>query len=336
MGQTVKQSEHLDNTTLMHLAQAAVMRYPANLQGQLRLLCQSENATYQLSAGAQRYALRLHRGDYHDRQTIESELLWLDALRDSGFQVPQARRDDEGERVLVLPLANGEERYAVLFDWIEGDMPTADMDPRAFRQLGAITARLHQHARQWQRPPAFKRIVWDHPSMVGAQGHWGDWRCLVGLDSSAAAIIEQAQANVAADLAAFGQQPAHYGLIHADLRLTNLLLHKGETQVIDFDDCGLGWYLHDLAAAISFVEHHPNAPAWVDYWLQGYEQVAHISDAEMARVPSLLIQRRIQLSAWVASHAQTETALQLREHWVPDTVRLCRAYLEGSPRPIGA
>ncbi|WVM92198.1 phosphotransferase [Halopseudomonas pachastrellae] len=43
-------------------------------------------------------------------------------------------------------------------------------------------------------------------------------------------------------------------MIHADLRLTNLLRHQQQTRVIDFDDCGQGWYLHDLAAALSFEE----------------------------------------------------------------------------------
>lgn len=333
---SVTQYDNLDNTALLTLAQQAVARYPASLQGRLSLLCRSENATFLLVAGDKRYALRLHRGNYHARADIESELHWLDALRETGIVVPEAVADKEGQTVQTLLLADGSKRHAVLFHWIEGEMPTTDVDPRAFQQLGHITARLHQHSRSWQKPAGFQRIIWDHHSMVSPQSHWGDWRDAPHLRSEDRPVVEEVIGRVGEDLQTFGKESARYGLIHADLRLTNLLLHKGETRVIDFDDCGMGWYLHDLAAAISFVEHHPRAAEWIDHWIRGYEQVAHISDKEMEMVPTLLIQRRIQLLAWVGSHAETEMAQSLGPHWADHSVRLCRRYLHSSDLPVGA
>ncbi|OAT76954.1 serine kinase [Mangrovibacter phragmitis] len=334
---SAKQYDTLDNTTLTRLAQQALRRYPAPLQGELRLLCRSENATFVVTAGGKRYALRLHRGDYHEKVDIESELLWLDALREAGIPVPEALVDCEGVRVQTLPLAGGQVRHAVLFHWIEGDMPDTGVDPRAFRQLGEITARLHQHSRQWRKPEGFRRILWDHPSMVSPEGHWGDWRDAQGLTHHNHDVVDAALARIRHQLNEYGRDQARFGLIHADLRLTNLLLWQGETRVIDFDDCGMGWYLHDLAAAISFVEHHPRAEAWVENWLAGYERVAHISDADMAVVPALLMQRRIQLTAWVASHAQTEMAQSLGSEWVGHTVRLCHRFMEEDALlPVGA
>lgn len=333
---SAKQYETLDNATLARLAQQALQRYPACAHGELRLLCRSENATFLVTVGATRYALRIHRGDYHQKVDIESELLWLDALGDAGIQVPQALRDRDGERVQTLRLASDEHRHAVLFHWIEGEMPTTGVDPKAFRQLGVITARLHQHSRQWRKPEGFRRIIWDHDTMVGADGHWGSWRDIAGLDAADRAVVEETLTRVAQQMTDYGKSAARYGLIHADLRLTNILLHQGETRVIDFDDCGLSWYLHDLAAAISFVEHHPNAQAWVENWLQGYEQTAHISDADMAVIPALLIQRRVQLTAWAASHRETEMAHSLGADWACHTVRLCRRYLEQAQLPVGA
>lgn len=176
----------------------------------------------------------------------------------------------------------------------------------------------------------------DHHTMVSPQSHWGDWRDAPNLRVADRAIVEQTIKRVESTLADFGKDARNYGLIHADLRLTNLLLHKGETRVIDFDDCGFGWYLHDLAAAVSFVEHHPRAAEWIDHWLRGYEQVAHISDDEMEKVPTLLIQRRIQLLAWVGSHAETEMAQSLGPQWADHSVRLCRRYLETQQLPVGA
>jgi len=333
---TASQYDNLDGSTLLALAQQAITRYPAALQGKISLLCRSENATFLLEAAGKRYALRLHRGNYHQRADIESELQWLDALRETGIVVPQAIVDREGQRIQDLTLQDGSVRHAVLFDWIEGDMPGTDVDPRAFQQLGRITAQLHQHSKSWRKPAGFQRIIWDHQTMVSPQSHWGDWRDAPGLRRSDDAVVEEAIARAGSELDTFGKDPSRYGLIHADLRLTNLLLHKGETRVIDFDDCGMGWYLHDLAAAISFVEHHPRAAQWVENWIKGYEQVAHISDKELEMVPTLLIQRRIQLLAWVGSHRQTEMALSLGPQWADHSVRLCHRYLETSELPIGA
>lgn len=333
---SAKQSDTLTNAEITVLAQQALACYPAALQGELKLLCRSENATFLLLAGGKRYALRLHRPDYHSKADILSELLWLDALRETGIMVPEAIPASDGKTVLSLHLADGEVRHAVLFHWIEGEMPTTDVDPKAFQQLGHITARLHQHSKRWQKPQGFQRIIWDHHTMVSDQSHWGRWQDAPNLNPADHQVVEQAIARVGLELQGFGKGADRYGLIHADLRLTNLLLHKGETRVIDFDDCGLGWYLHDLAAAISFVEHHPRAEEWVENWIRGYEQVGHISDAEMALVPTLLIQRRIQLTAWMGSHAETEMALSLGPRWADHSVRLCRRYLENSQLPVGA
>lgn len=332
---SIKQYDTLSNDAILQLAHQALQAYPTCRHAGVKLLCRSENATLTVTTPQGRYALRIHRGDYHAKQDIESELHWLDALQAADICVPVAVSDAQGQRIQTLPLAEGGERYAVLFHWIEGDMLTDAVDPAAFRQLGRITAQLHHHSRRWQKPHSFRRIVWDHHSMVSPAGHWGDWRDVAGLAPSQHGVIEETLAHVGREMAAFGQSADRYGLIHADLRLTNLLVHKGETRVIDFDDCGMGWYLHDLAAAISFVEHHPSAPQWVENWLNGYEQVAHLGDEERAIIPSMLIQRRIQLTAWVASHSETEMARSLGDGWADDTVRLCRRYLEGSPLPIG-
>ncbi|WP_264289776.1 phosphotransferase enzyme family protein [Duffyella gerundensis] len=331
-----KQYDTLSNAELLQLAHQALALYPAALQGELSLLCRSENATFLLRAAGKRYALRLHRADYHQKAAIESELRWLEALRETGIVVPQAVLSETGEAVQTLTLAQGGVRYAVLFHWLDGEMPTTEVDPRAFQQLGRITAQLHRHSKSWQQPAGFQRIIWDHASMVGEQGHWGRWQDAPGLKAQDHAVVAAAIAQAGQDLAAFGKDRDRYGLIHADLRLTNLLLHKGETRVIDFDDCGFGWYLHDLAAAISFVEHHPRAAEWVDNWIRGYEVVAHISDAELALLPTLLIQRRIQLLAWAGSHAETEMAISLGPDWADHSVRLCRRYLESAALPVGA
>ena len=83
---SVEQNEFLSQVQLQILAEQAIKQYPSDYQGQVKLLCQSENATFQVSTGSARYALRIHRPNYHSKLDIQSELEWLDALNASGIK----------------------------------------------------------------------------------------------------------------------------------------------------------------------------------------------------------------------------------------------------------
>ena len=54
-------------------------------------------------------------------------------------------------------------------------------------------------------------------------------------------------------LHAYGTDIDRFGLIHADMRLGNLLVDGERVTLLDFDDCGFGWFLYDLAASLSLL-----------------------------------------------------------------------------------
>ncbi|CAN0211230.1 unnamed protein product [Ectocarpus sp. 12 AP-2014] len=327
---TKAQQEEIGVKTLLDVATHTLARcYTPHVQGQVTLLCHSENATYRIDTPrGQRYALRAHKLGYHQRSDIENELKWLNALQESGIQVPRPIAGLDGNYVQQYQVSAGKEINLVLFNWVNGTEPTADVDLSAFKRLGAITAKLHQHSQNWRRPADFSRIAWDHRSMVGPQGHWGNWRDAVNLDSSTLGLIEDTLQRVDYELASYGKDDTRYGLIHADLRLANLLDDHEQTHVIDFDDCGFGWYMHDLAAALSFYEHHERLNDWIEHWLAGYGTVASLSAQDITMIPTFIIQRRIQILAWTGTHANTLQVRSLSPDWAQRTVELCRRYLK--------
>ncbi|WP_197655224.1 phosphotransferase enzyme family protein [Vibrio tritonius] len=325
---TVEQYDTLSDVEITELAKRAMQNYAADYQGELYLLCRSENATFKIVTADKQYALRIHRPNYHDKISIESELAWLSALTEQGIVSPTPIASRDGSRVQTLLVSEHEQRHAVLFDWIDGTTPTTDVDPKAYQALGTIMARLHMQSIQWHKPNDFKRLVWSHDNMVGKRGYWGAWSAVAGLNDQDRELIERVLNIVQRQLTYYGKAPDRYGLIHADLRLTNLLMHQEGTRVIDFDDCGIGWFMHDAAAAISFYEHHPLRDEWLNNWLIGYQSVRALTAHDIAILPVMIIQRRIQLLAWIGSHSETEMAQSLGENWVKETVRLCREFLE--------
>jgi len=300
----------------------------------IELLNVSENATYALSdeSGARRLVLRLHRVAYSSVEEIHSELAWIEALRAArviATAAPVAAADGGYVQTLVSP-SGGPARHAVVFERLPGREPAAgDAAEHWFERLGLLTARMHGHARVWVPPPGFRRKCWDLEAMVGSRAFWGNWREGRGLEPEGAAVIERALDEIAARLRAFGRGPERFGLIHADLRLANLLADETELRIIDFDDCGFSWFLYDFATAVSFIEHEPQVPALLAAWLRGYRQVLPLAAEETAEIPSFLVLRRVLLTAWLASHAEIPFARRFGVRYTQGTVRLARQWLEG-------
>jgi Ser/Thr protein kinase RdoA (MazF antagonist) len=320
------------------VAAMALTRYRLPATATAELITVSENATYRVTdpAGSVRAVLRVHRLGYHPPGAIESELAWLDALREeAGVRTPRVLPARDGTRVLTVDDPDGgPPRDCVLFELLPGHEPATDRLTADFEPLGALTARMHRHARGWRRPPWFVRFHWNDDAAFGAgtpdtpAGRWGRWRDGVGVGTAEAEILGRLERTLRARLAGFGTGPARYGLIHADLRLANLLVDgPGDVSVIDFDDCGFGWYLYDLGAALSFIEHLPEVPEVVDAWVRGYRTQAELPAADVAEIPTFILLRRLLLVAWIGSHSDVEFASELGAGYTAGSCDLAEAYL---------
>ena len=321
-----------------HLAEVAARAAPlwgVSSAARVTLLNISENATYRIDEPglSAPLILRVHRTGYHSIDAIRSELAWMKALKDeAGVETPQALPALDGELIhSIASPAFDEQRQVVMFAFIEGTEPAADSLIEPFKRLGAIAARMHGHARGWSRPEYFERLVWDFEGAVGKRGNWGDWRDGLGLDAAAIDVLEQMVDKLGQRLEAFGMDDTRFGLIHADLRLANLLVTADDTRVIDFDDAGLGWYLYDVATAVSFMEEREDLDTLIAAWVAGYRSVAPLSRREEREIPTFLMLRRMAILAWIGSHAETDLA---RELGLPDTagtLRLAQRYLDQFP-----
>jgi Ser/Thr protein kinase RdoA (MazF antagonist) len=269
----------------------------------LILLNRSENETWR----AGEIILRLHRPGYHSKSEIASELAWLTALQDMpGLHVVKPVSGRHG------PVTEIDGRFIVGFTPIAGqELQPGDDLARWFLPLGEASARLHRHARAWIPPSGFSRKRWDTATILGPRPHWGHWQDAVGLDASGKAVLRRATLKLARQLEAYGTGHEVFGLIHADLRLANLMIDRDRLTVIDFDDCGHGWWLYDLAAALSFIETDPRLPDLIAHWCEGYRRVAPLPATDRAMIPAFVFLRRVLLTAWLASRADSDTSQAL-------------------------
>ncbi|MQT15305.1 phosphotransferase enzyme family protein [Segnochrobactrum spirostomi] len=295
---------------------------------EIRLLTISENATYLVEDDGRRFVVRVHRPAYHSEAEIRSELAWIEALRRDGIvETPAPIPAADG--AMLVSFSDGEHmRNAVAFEHMAGREPDADSDlVKWYGHLGEINARLHGHSRAWKKPEDFARKTWNFERIVGDTAYWGDWRAALGLDAEGRAVLERLYPLLARQTAAYGYDEARFGLVHCDMRAANLLVDGDRLGVIDFDDCGISWFAYDFAAAISFLEHEPVVSDLMAAWLEGYRRVAPLDAEHEAALPMFVMLRRLQLTAWIASHAETPTAQSMGTAYTDGTVRLADLYL---------
>lgn len=297
-----------------------------------RLINYSENHTFLLSVpGGEAFTLRVHRPDYQSVGNIESELAWLEALhRQTDLSIPEPVAGRNGRLLQRFTTPSGEVRQAVLFHFINGHEPSPESNlVDLFAVLGGHAAGLHRHSIAWQRPPGFERQAWTAASILDVDGLWGDWRIAPGVTDAIHRSLDRAQLVLRERLAAYGMGPDRYGLIHADMRLGNLLVEGDQVSLIDFDDCGLCWFGYDFAAAISFHETHKAVPALRASWLQAYQAVRRLTEEDVAALDSMVILRRMALLAWIGSHAETTLAQTHMKGFAEGTAELADRYVRG-------
>lgn len=290
--------------------------------GRATLINLSENHTFRVDAPGGTTVLRLHRPGYQDAASIRSELAWLAALS----------RDTDLPVVRPLPASNGEllqevlpGRHGVLFAFEPG-MEPAQGTPDLFRTLGRFAATAHRHVETWQRPPDFTRPSWTADTTLPADGLWGDWRSAPGA-AAVRPMLERAERRLHQVLADYGRSPDRFGLIHADMRLANLLVEGARTTLLDFDDCGFGWFVYDLAAALSFIETSAVVPVLQAAWIEGYTTVRPLTQTDLDILPAMILLRRMVLLAWIGTHAETQLAQSQAPHFAAGTARLAEAWL---------
>jgi Ser/Thr protein kinase RdoA (MazF antagonist) len=314
------------------VARLALANYDLPTTTALWLVNLSENATYRAdTADGRSFALRVHRAGYHSKVEIESELAWMTALRREGVVItPQPVAGQDGAFIqTVSPPGGGQAHHVVLTVWERGEEPGIHSDLiKPFTQLGQISALMHQHVRRWQRPAFFQRFTWDFDTCLGdVAPHWGRWRDGFGVTGEVERLLQRTVDVIGGRLAAYGKSPARFGLVHGDTRLANLLVDGEQIKVLDFDDCGFGWFMYDAATPVSFHEHEAKVPELTAAWTEGYRKVAPLAAADENEIATFIMLRRLLLVAWVSSHREAPLPQALGLGFTQSTLPLCEAYL---------
>lgn len=308
---------------LDELAHAVALRFDIRVERR-ELLQYERNAVYGLTdrTGA-RYVLRISADDGYSPAEQTSELAWLRSLRADGHPVPEPVSAPTGELVLEVGAARIEARGCVVFRWLDGEPPSADITERAVAELGAATARLHEGQEHLRLPAELTR------PKLGWLSAFGDVSGDTAVPAPYRALLERLGQRLLGELADLEREPAR--LLHGDLHRDNVLVRGAAVGFIDFEDCGWGHPLFDVASLLDSFRRrvvsradYPRARAAL---LEAYRPVS--SDRELTRQLCAFKALRDAMTLRFITSSSNESVQSWAEQRIAQLVRHIDDYLEG-------
>jgi Ser/Thr protein kinase RdoA (MazF antagonist) len=321
---------------MRELAEVALAPYDLP-SARLTLIAHLWNTTFRVDAddGA-RYMLRINRASDKSTRMIRSELLWLAALRrDTTLEVPDPVRTRSGDLLTEVSTPSvSRPLQCVLFRWLPGRrLLRRGLTPRHMARVGELIARLQNHATGWELPPDFTRGRVDHPLTSKQRGEPFARETITYIEALVAETLSPEEAGHVTEALhrarrveeEMGKGPGAFGLMHADIHYGNLLYEGDAVRAIDFDDCGFGNLLYDMAPMLNAILEWDHYPALRAAMLEGYRRVRPLSTKHEAHIDTFIALRRVQDSVW---------ALEVKEHPAlgEDPVGEVREYLTALPK----
>ncbi|MBS0014925.1 MAG: phosphotransferase [Arthrospira sp. SH-MAG29] len=250
---------------------------------------------YVIETSIRSYILRVSHHHWRSRSETEFELDLLDFLGKRDIPVSHPLRTWENQLLVEINAPEGK-RYAALFTYASGQIPLGDLNPSQSRQLGQTVARLHQVSRHFHtdhyRSPLTLEYLLDRSVEAIAP--------FLQLRSSDLSDLHNTAETIRAKLADFPKNADLWGICWGDPHSGNAhFTHSGEITLFDFDQCGYGWRIFDIAKFLQVSLQAGLGRSSREAFIQGYQEIYPLTDWEKYTLPAFT--QVAQIWSWAIS-----------------------------------
>ncbi|MEM7336233.1 MAG: phosphotransferase [Chloroflexota bacterium] len=302
---------------LRKMAQSALAHYDLDV-AELSILSTSFNTIFRVKTedGGQ-YVLRINYPNERTPIDIQSEMMWLDALRrETDIPVATPLHTKDGQ-LLVSITTDGipETRHCTMFHWINGrTMKKPSL--RTIHKIGAVMAQLHNHADTFKPSGEFCEIQYNHAWTFGEPTRIYSSEKDSLFSPEQKAIVQDAIAKTQSYLDKLYQDKSGLRFLHADLHSWNVMLGEGKLHVIDFDDSMWCFPIQDIGISLYYLEGGPLKDQIRPTFKSGYTQFRPWPESFDGEVDTIIIQRTLDLMSLLVAEIENPEFEGELEHYL--------------------
>jgi Ser/Thr protein kinase RdoA (MazF antagonist) len=204
-----------------------------------------------------------------------------------------------------------------LSDYLQNHTDEAERH-RIFHRFGEIAAAFHNQSTGWTEPPGFVRRRLGADELLGEAPFWGRFWEHPALTAAEQEWLVRTRDRLRTKLAAYGEKPANFSLVHADFTPDNIIYDGNDLAIIDFDDAAYGWHVYDLASVLIECRDARDVEALQAALLDGYRERRPLAKPDLDLLPTFLLIRGMAIIGWYLQRPEYVQSGELEEvkDWV--------------------
>ncbi|QVK17013.1 phosphotransferase [Mycoplasmatota bacterium] len=296
---------------------------------QVTFIRHNENMTYKVIDGStsKEFVLRIHIPKegfslstvQHSYDNLCSEIEFISAIdENTDILVQRPVKNIKGDYVSKI-LVKDRTIYATILNWIKGktlSKEDADFSKQAYL-TGVLTAKLHNFSSSWSEGKELKRHRYDKEKMISVIKQIKKGINLNLIKDEEYELIKKGGEKIISFMEELGKVYDSFGVIHADLHKSNLIIQNEIISPIDFCLSGHGYFYMDLGGIIA--DFSPLSIR--KEVLKGYRCIRDIPENDMKYIEGFFIMSILLFMATQLYNPDT------KEWYLRRTKEICRDYI---------
>lgn len=250
---------------------------------------------YLVETETEPYILKVSHHHWRSQSDIQFELEFLDFLHQHHIPVAHPLKTQDNELLVTIRAVEGD-RYAALFPYAPGEVPQGDLTTEQSSIMGQTLAKIHQTSLKFNntvpRQPLTLEYLLDNSLAIISPYLRSQDKDLDYLTNSVTRIKHQ--------LTCLEQISPLWSVCWGDPHSGNVhFTPDNQITLFDFDQCGYGWRIFDLAKFLQVSLSAGINRKVRDAFFEGYQTVQQLTDVETSSLQTLT--QMAHIWAWAIS-----------------------------------